>query len=187
MNRLSYSSRCALIVNLVNELHFHGSWCGETHIQKAMYISQDLAKTNFGYKFVMYKHGPFSFDLKDELAAMRANGIIEFAFPQRGYGPSIHVTPFGERVYDTNQENIENYCVVNNFVAKWLATSDVRELERLATAYYVTKKNPRDSIVERAKKINSIKPHIDIAAAEEAIKIVENEREHAKRGISSVR
>jgi hypothetical protein len=187
MNRLSYSSRCALIVDLVNELHSHGSWCGETHIQKAMYISQDLAKANFGYKFIMYKHGPFSFDLKDELAAMRSNGIIEFTFPQQGYGPSICVTAFGERVYDTNQENIENYCRVNKFVAKWLASSDVRNLERLATAYYVTKKNPRDPIIERAKKINSLKPHIDLIAAEEAIKLVENEREHAKREILSER
>jgi hypothetical protein len=187
MNRLSYSLRCALIVDLIKELHLHGSWCGETHIQKAMYISQDLAKANFGYKFVMYKHGPFSFDLKDELAAMRANGIIEFTFPQRGYGPSICVTKFGERVYDTNQDNIKNYCRVNEFVAKWLATSDVRNLERLATAYYVTKKNPRDPIIERARKINSLKLHIDVFAAEEAIKIIENKREQAKREISFVR
>src|SRR5215471_8882064 len=129
MECMSYSLRCAMIVDLLKKMRAQGSWCGETHIQKAMYISQDLAKANYGYKFVMYKHGPFSFDLKDELAAMRASGIIEFAFPQRGYGPSICVTKFGERVFDTNQESIENCCRVNEFVAKWLAASDVRSLE----------------------------------------------------------
>jgi len=186
VNRISYSLRCALIVDLINKLHKHGSWCGETHIQKAMYISQDLAKANFGYKFIMYKHSPFSFDLKDELAAMRASGIIEFAFPQHGYGPSIRVTTFGEKVYDTNRENIDIYHRANEFVAKWLATNDVRSLEKLATAYYVTKKNPRDPIIERAKKINNLKPHVDVIAAEEAIKVVEQKREQAKREISSV-
>jgi len=183
MERISYSLRCALIVDLLNKLREHGSWCGETHIQKAMYISQDLAKANLGYKFIMYKHGPFSFDLKDELAAMRANGIIELVFPQQGYGPTIHVTTFGERIYETNLENIEIYRKTNEFVAKWLAASDVRSLEKLATAYYVTKKNPRDPIMVRAKKINILKPHVDMIAAEEAIKIIEQKREQAKREI----
>ena len=185
MERMSYSLRCALVIDLLRKLQDQGSWCGETHIQKAMYISQDLAKANFGYKFVMYKHGPFSFDLKDELSAMRANNIIEFAFTQRGYGPSIRVTGFGERIYDTNRESIERYGHINDFVAKWLARSDVRSLERLATAYYVTKKNPRDPIIERAKKLNSLKPHVDVASAEEAIKIVEQKKEQAKQEIST--
>ena len=69
MKNLSYSSRCALIVELVEKLHAQGSWCGETHVQKATYIVQDLAKLNIGYKFVIYKHGPFSFDLSSELSA----------------------------------------------------------------------------------------------------------------------
>src|SRR5260370_15146309 len=126
MERMSYSLRCALIVDLLKKLRERGSWCGETHIQKALYISQDLAKANFGYKFVMYKHGPFSFDLKDELSAMRANGIIEFVFPQQDYGPSIRVTKFGDRVYEMNLENIEDFQRTNTFVANWLAASDVR-------------------------------------------------------------
>jgi len=172
-----------MIVDLLKKMRAQGSWCGETHIQKAMYISQDLAKVNFGYKFVMYKHGPFSFDLKDELSAMRASGIIEFAFTHKGYGPSIRVTTFGERIYTVNRENIENCNLVNDFVATWLASSDVRSLERIATAYYVTKKNPRDPVIERAKKLNSLKPHVDLVAAEEAIKIIEQKREQAKREI----
>jgi hypothetical protein len=185
MERVSYSLRCTLIVDILKGLREHGSWCGETHIQKAMYISQDLAKTNFGYKFIMYKHGPFSFDLKDELSAMRANRIIEFVFPRQDYGPSIQVTKFGERVYEMNVENIEIYQRINAFVANWLASSDVRTLEKVATAYYVTKKNPRDPVTERARKVNIMKPHVDIIAAEEAIKIVDRKREQAKREIAA--
>jgi uncharacterized protein YwgA len=179
MERISYSLRCASVVNLLIKLQERGSWCGETHVQKAMYISQDLSKANLGYKFIMYKHGPFSFELKDELAAMRATGIIEYAFPQRDYGPSIKVTSFGMRIFDVHRDNIVIQDRTNEFVAKWLATSDVRNLEKLATAYYVTQKNPRDPIIVRAKKINSLKPHVDVVAAEEAIKIVEQKRQQA--------
>ena len=99
MERLSYSSRCALLVDMIERLRGRGSWCGETHIQKAMFILQDIAKANLGYKFVIYKHGPYSFELSNELTEMRAVGILELSFPKEGYGPSIPATEFGKRVY----------------------------------------------------------------------------------------
>jgi hypothetical protein len=114
---------------------------------------------------------------------MRASNIIELAFPQRDYGPSIGITEFGERVYKTNQENIERFKRINAFVADWIAASDVRNLERLATAYYVTKKHPRDAVAERAKMISSLKPHVDIFAAEEAVRLVDQKKAEAKRQI----
>jgi hypothetical protein len=116
---------------------------------------------------------------------MRASNIIEFAFPQKEYGPSIRVTKFGERVYDINRENIEAYYKVNSFVARWFSGSDVRSLEKIATAYFITKRNPRAPITERAKMINSLKPHVDMVAAEEAVKIVDQKREEARREIAS--
>ena len=183
MEQMSYSLRCTVIVDLIKKLRKRGSWCGETHIQKAMYIVQDLAKANLGYKFIMYKHGPFSFELKDELAGMRASNVIELSFPQQEYGPSICATEFGERIYKVNEENIEKFKTINDFVANWFAASDVKDLEKVATAYYVSKKYPRDPITERAKIISGLKPHVDIFAAEEAVKIVDKKREEAKRQI----
>ncbi len=43
MERMSYSLRCALIVDLLKKLRERGSWCGETHIQKALYIFEGRA------------------------------------------------------------------------------------------------------------------------------------------------
>jgi len=145
-----------------------------------MFILQDISKSNFGYKFVLYKHGPYSFELNSELTAMRAAQILEFQFPREGYGPSIRTTSFGERIYRTNKENIEGYIAANKFLAEWFSASDVRHLEKVATAYYVTKKNPRDPAVERARKLNSLKPHVDIEAAEQAVRIVDEKRKEAK-------
>jgi uncharacterized protein YwgA len=181
MERISYSCRCALVVELAKRLRSRGSWCGETHLQKAIYILQDLSNTNLGYKFVIYKHGPYSFELNNELTAMRAANIVEFQFPREGYGPSIAPTPFGERVYQTHEENIEGYFAIMNFITDWFATSDVRHLEKVATAYYVTRKNPRDRAIDRAKKLSSLKPHVDIQAAEEAVRIVDAKRQEAKQ------
>jgi uncharacterized protein YwgA len=162
-----------------------GSWCGETHLQKALFILQDISKSNFGYKFVIYKHGPYSFEFSSELTAMRAAGIIEFQFPREGYGPSIQVTSFGERIYNVNKQNIERYLATNNFLAEWFAASDVRHLEKVATAYYVTKKNPRDPAIERARKLNSLKPHVDIPAAEQAVRIVDEKRKEARQQLGA--
>lgn len=186
MNPLSYSSRCALVVKLAKRLRDHGSWCGETHLQKALYILQDVSKSNFGYKYVIYKHGPYSFDLNNELAAMRSANILEFQFPRDGYGPSIVPTKFGDRVCQANEENVVDYDRFVDFVADWFAGSDVRSLEKLATAYFITLKNPRLPVGERARKINSIKPHVDIVAAEQAVQIVDAKRLEAQKQFNEI-
>jgi uncharacterized protein YwgA len=165
----------------VKRLRERGSWCGETHLQKALFIFQDISKSNLGYKFVIYKHGPYSFELNKELIAMRAARILEFRFLKEGYGPSILPTSFGELVYEINKENIEEFIPVNIFLAGWFEASDVRHLEKVATAYYVTKKNPHEPAIERARKVSSLKPHVNIEAAQEAIRIVDEKRKEAKQ------
>ena len=102
---------------------------------------------------------------------MRASNIIEFVFRQQHYGPTIQATQFGERIYKANEDDIEKFKQTNTFVTNWLAASDVRHLERVATTYYVTKKHPRDPVTERAKRMSALEPHVDIVAAEEAVKI----------------
>lgn len=185
MAQLSSSIRFAIILDVIRKLKAKGSWCGETHLQKALFILQDATKSNLSYKFVMYKHGPYSFDLKNELAAMKASNLIEFKFPVEGYGPSIAVTAFGERLYEVNKDNIHKYQKMSQFIADWFASEDVRYLERVATAYFVTSKHPREPISSRAKRINSLKPHVDIAAAEEAVRIVDEKRTEVKRRIAA--
>lgn len=129
---------------------------------------------------MLYKHGPYSFEFNSELTSMRAAEILEFQFPREGYGPSIAPTPFGERVLRTNEENIREFTPIVKFIAKWFAAKDVKYLEKIATAYYVTKKNPRDPEFERAKKLSSLKPHVDINSAEEAVQVVDEKRSEAR-------
>ena len=176
MERLSYSCRCAVSVELANQLREKGSWCGETHLKKAMFILQDLSRCNFGYKFVIYKHGPYSVDFSSELSGMRAAEIFEFSFPQKGYGPSIVPTEFGAKIREIQLENIREFAEVTQFLANWFGNHDVRYLEKVATAYFITRNNHRLPLNERAERLHSLKPHVDIAAAEEAVRVVDEKR-----------
>lgn len=180
MTRLSHSLRYAIILDLAKKLRARGSWCGETHIQKAAFILQQISKSKLGYKFVLYKHGPYSFDLSDEITAMKASEIVEFVFPQKGYGPSVRLTRFGEKLYDVNREEIDKYARISDFVANWFGSRDVRYLERVATAYFITCKHVREPVSSRAKRLVTLKPHIDLPAAEEAVRIVDEKRQEAK-------
>ena len=71
MNRLQ---RAAVLLTLLEQLQARGSWCGETHVQKSVYFLQDLLQVPLGFEFVLYKHGPYSFDLNDEITAVQLHG-----------------------------------------------------------------------------------------------------------------
>jgi hypothetical protein len=50
--------RAALIVSLAERLQAHASGCGETQLQKAAYLVQDLTDVLMGFEFALYTHGP---------------------------------------------------------------------------------------------------------------------------------
>src|ERR1035437_1902213 len=87
--------RAAIILQLTEDLRNHGSWCGETHIQKATYLLQELTGVPLAYSFILYKHGPFSFDLRDQITEMRADEILVLESQPAPYGPSIVAGPNG--------------------------------------------------------------------------------------------
>src|ERR1039458_10326941 len=83
------SQRAALITLLNREMLKRGSWCGETHIQKAMFFLQDLLGVETDFEFVLYRHVPFSFELRDELSSMRADELLDLTVRREGYGPQM--------------------------------------------------------------------------------------------------
>ncbi len=85
MNRLQ---RAAILSTLAEELLEIGSWCGETHLQKATFFLQHMLKVPTEWDFVLYRYGPFSFELRDELTAMRADQLLEL-IPMQPYGPRL--------------------------------------------------------------------------------------------------
>ena len=62
MNRLEKAN---LLVRLTERLRANKSWAGETHLQKATYILKRVLGVPVEFDFILYKHGPFSFDLRN--------------------------------------------------------------------------------------------------------------------------
>jgi hypothetical protein len=179
MNRLK---KAALLTQLIQGLREHGSWCGETHVQKATFFLQELMYVPMEFEFILYKHGPFSFDLRDELTALRADELIRLE-PQWPYGPRIVSTSRGENLRKIFPKTLNKYNARIYFVAEKLAHKGVAELECLTTAFYITKRaSSSASVDDGAEQLTQLKPHISLESARDAIegvdRIIEEAREH---------
>ena len=173
------SQKRAVILQLIMALHDNGSWCGETHIQKAAYCLQELMEVDTGFDFILYKHGPYSFDLCDELAAMRADELLAIKLNQRPYGPSLRVANLGEEMIERFPKTIGQYKNRIDFIAKRIGAKGVAQLERLATALYVTSESELGAVDERAKRIHELKPHVSLADARIAVNEIDVMKQEA--------
>lgn len=171
--------RAATLTRLIEELRDRGSWCGETHVQKAAYFLQQLMKVPLGLDFILYKHGPFSFDLRDELTALRADGLIVLE-PQWPYGPQIGLTDGSDYIQKLFPNTLKKYARSISFTAEKLGGKNVAELERLATALYVTNRRGAALAEERAEEMTRLKPHIPLENAMAAVEAVDRLSEEAQ-------
>lgn len=174
--------RHAMIASLVEDLRANGSWGGETHVQKAMYFVEHLMDVPVGFDFLMYKHGPFSFDLRGEITAMQADLLLEREYPRPDYGPSLKVTPNMKGFFRRYQDSLKKVGPAIRFVAEHFGDRDVAQLERLGTALYVMRKhcNEADS-AELANRIVELKPHVELPQALEAVETVLEWQAEAER------
>ena len=156
-----------LVYALGKALRNRWSWAGETHIQKTGYFLQELLRAPLGCRFILYKHGPFSFDLRDTLAAMEALELIGWEPRPAPYGPSIVPGP-QSKFLGALSTSPKIYRAQIDYVADRLAGRQVVELERLGTALYVTLE-AETSPEDRAKEIVRLKPHVDPADARLAV------------------
>ena len=78
---------------MADEVKKGNGWCGETHLQKATYFLQALLEVPMNYRFILYKHAPFAFDLRDELTALRADWLLQLQPEPYPFGASLVPTP----------------------------------------------------------------------------------------------
>jgi len=160
--------RSALITTLVRKLKEHGSWAGETHVQKAAFLLQAGAGVPLGYDFTLYKHGPFAFDLRDDLLALRANGVLDIEPQPEPDGPSIVTTSRASLLEAHYPKTLARYEPRVTKIAELIGNKGV-SLERLATAYLLATKHPEFSDAEVAAAMRRVKPHIPPEGAAEAV------------------
>ena len=172
--------RAALLTDLVQRMREHESWCGETHLQKATYMLQELLEVDLGYDFVLYKHGPFSFDLRDELGELVADGLIRYQAQMPPYGPRITVTNDADSVQEIYPKTLARHAERIGYVAEKLDGRGVVDLERLATALYVSRETPGATTKKRARMLRRLKPHVPEQAALTAVQEIDDIAAEAK-------
>jgi hypothetical protein len=162
--------QAVVVLRLAEALKERGSWGGETHIQKSGYFLQEMLGVPTGFEFILYKHGPFSFDLRSALTMMEAEDLIAWE-PRRPYGPTLvrgNDADYLDRHYGLVGAR---YSRQVDLVADRLSGKGVRELEKLATALFVTREG--SEVSKRAARIVELKPHIALAEALEAVQTVD--------------
>jgi uncharacterized protein YwgA len=154
----------AIVGQIIQRLKAYGSWCGETHIQKTAFVAKDVLGVPLSASFVLYKHGPYSFDLNGILGSMRADRVLALV-PQGSYGPSFTIETAMATIFQRFQNELNRFAPKIDRVASLFGPKNVADLERIATAIFVTLKSPSDSAEVRATELNRLKPHIAIPAA----------------------
>ena len=156
-----------IILTVSEKLRQRGSWTGETHIQKVGYFLQDLLGVPLNAEYILYKHGPYSFDLRRTLAAMRAYQYVEWQPNPYPYGPTLVEGSLAGTLKRFTKKPAENQDRIA-FAAESLGPKRVSELERLGTALYVTLTEDVAS-AERAARICQLKPHVTPVEAQIAV------------------
>jgi len=164
---MSTADQAAIVLYTMQSLKNEGSWCGETHVQKAFYLCQEVTGVPSNFKFILYKHGPYSFELSGHLQELIADDLIS-VLPRVPYGPTLSVTDEGQLLADKVSGNSEVSQHIT-FMSRKLGRKDVADLEKLATAVYVNRKYYPDTPIEkRVEILTSLKPHLTIEEAREA-------------------
>lgn len=166
------SARAAVIGRLRDNLQERGSWCGETHIQKAAFFLQSAAEVPLGYNFILYKHGPFSFDLREDLGGFRADGLLDLRPQSYPYGPRLMATDEGAALQERFPKTLGRYEEHITRVAEYVGDAGVAELERLATALLLLREREGASDADLAREMHRLKPHVTESQAATAVQDV---------------
>lgn len=160
---MNSARRTAIMTRLASELGKRGNWCGETHLQKATYFLQHLFGINLGFEFIIYLHGPYSFELRDYLTGMRADDYLSVELQPYPYGPSLVPTARAESLAQRSHAAAQAEEAIRT-LAEWLGVRSVAELERLSTAFYVSV-TKGGTAEDWARRTHELKPHVSLEQA----------------------
>ena len=171
--------RKSFLLHLIKEMQKAGSWTGETHIQKSIYFLHNLLDIPLEYEYTFYKHGPYSFELREELNELRAEKFLRI-IPREPYGVSYETGDYVDVLKKKYNKLLEKFSSGIDFVTNEISTKTVKDLERLSTALYVYKEENIEELNRMVEKIRELKPHLTVdeakLAAEEMSEILGSKR-----------
>ncbi|MDR3632988.1 MAG: hypothetical protein P4L84_04075 [Isosphaeraceae bacterium] len=114
MDRLQ---RAAILTELMDQLRSRGSWCGEAHVQKAVYFLEEVLGVPAGFAYILYKNGPYSFDLTSGPTALRIDFLMEFDHRSPGYGPTLVPTDTSKQLRARYPKTLARHSRQIEFIA----------------------------------------------------------------------
>lgn len=168
---LSELQEAAIIATLIDRVLAQGRFCGETLVQKSVFFLKELFHVPMSDRFHLYYHGPFSFDLSDRLQGMQADDFVKVR-PHQGAATFLP----GERFILLQRQfpqTIAQYGRQMRSVVEQLATRGIGQLEPLTTALFVTREQPDASVEERARKLQTVKLHVDFPVAIQSLQQID--------------
>lgn len=170
---MTEARQAAIVAELVEQLREHGSWAGETHVQKTAFFLQEMLGVPLGFQFQLYKFGPFAFSLRELLGQMRSLRQIRLEPQPAPYGPKLALDEGAPQLRTRFPKTVRTYESEVRFVAQEIGQFGVGTLERLATALMVKLELPNGDAGSRAALLNSYKPHVSLTDALEALRQVD--------------
>ena len=153
----------AYILAVIEGLRKQRSWTGKTHVQKTLFLLESAFGLPLPFQFILYKHGPYSFDVEEELERMKSyEAIRQTAVP--AYGVVLQPGELAGFLKKVAPLKVEEEDAISR-VCEFVGTKDVKDLERLATAAWIRK---REGVMENhkiAERLHELKPHIPIHEA----------------------
>lgn len=144
----------AIVLRAVRGLNAANSWTGKTHVIKSLYIAS--TKADLPFEFVLFKHGPYSFDANDAIESMSAVGFLSLtATPP--YGVQLKPGRF-EGLLDEDL-NPSTVSIVDRAI-ELVGTAGVQELEAFATSIWVAERDGFDGDDAWLKAVKKLKPHL---------------------------
>src|SRR5437879_3671463 len=71
---------------MIEALRAQGNRTGKTHIIKGLFLAQAAGLLDDSFSFFLYKHGPYSTDIEENIEQMKSYGAVEVEPAFDGYG-----------------------------------------------------------------------------------------------------
>ncbi|MFQ5799919.1 MAG: hypothetical protein ACE5H0_14670 [Bacteroidota bacterium] len=145
---------------------------GKIKVQKLAYFLQESFHVPMGYAFFMHYYGPFSEEVENDLAKLRAMGYITSWLDPEGYGFHLKVASGGERRW---KELLGEYQGAVEKIVTLYGDLDATGLELRATILCVWRSSTED--VQRLRQeVRAWKPKFSFAEIQSAFEELQNAR-----------
>jgi uncharacterized protein YwgA len=168
-----------LVLEMIAQSNHVGGWCGDSYIQKVSYIAKAVLNMPLSVPFVLYKRGPYSFELKSLLLEMRASRLVMLV-PDGHYGPSFVI--IDNILTQRLRTNVSQYSASVARLVKDLSRKSIADLEAFSTAimFWGSQQNNPDKYVDELNRLLPSLSRSDAAATvEEAHEFLKLEHAHA--------